>query len=271
MAATPKKLVFYVQMNKRKALKVYTSFAMGARVNSVSITPVYRPKELVPDVPAVFYGVSRDTAKIFKECRYSGMPYYYIDNCYMGVRGNHHRVSRNGAFCTPDGRCDIERFRELDIPIKPRQKGGKNILVTLQTPEFFDWVFDLDRADWVDFVVRELRKYTDRPIIVRDKPAPTNIGPGSEGHRSFLSELRDAWALVTMTSATGVEALFEGVPVFTTHETFLEPVACRDFSKIEDPPMPDEPALEQWGALLAGNQWRMAEMRRGLCWRQLHE
>lgn len=249
----------YVAEGKRKGLKICTAFAKGARGE------VVRPgvtRRLLPG-PAMFYGWAPSTMPLFDEARRDGRDWYYADNAYYFGRGEFFRVTR-GAF-QHDGNGDAgpERFERFGIEVKPWRNGGRHVLVTTQSDLWHRQWCGMSQEQWAEMVVAEIRRHTDRPVDVCHKPSPCY----GAHDPSFESRLDDAWAVVTHSSSTGVKALLEGVPVFSLAPSCLSVMGSADLAEIEAPRRPD--GREQWAWNLAANQWTLAEIEDGTCWREI--
>ena len=80
-------------------------------------------------------------------------------------------------------------------------------------------------TDWVSATVKELRKYTDRPIIVRGHPgdktairylSQQGVDWNLSRKEKITDEFSNAWATITHNSSPGVASAIEGIPVFVT-------------------------------------------------------
>lgn len=261
--------VFYLQQTKRKARKMMYNWVCGAQRcgRQVLVVDCRESKELA-NGDAVFYGLAPVTKPPWDEVRTRGVPYYYIDNAYLGHRGGYYRVTRNAVQHDGRGASTGWRFDQLKVKVMPWRKGGRHILVTLQSELYHELLMDGRRDDWLGGVLRTLRQHTDRPIMVREKPIPSL--PHTYNPIPFEENLRDAWALVTHNSATAVQAILAGVPAIVTDpDCAIAPITTTDLSRVEKPPRPDYDQRRQWASVLADNQWSLEEIRAGTCLREL--
>ena len=186
-----------------------------------------------------------------------GRDWYYGDHAYFG-RGKYYRITRNSFQHPMTSRGERERFNNLGVHINPWRVRGKHILICLQSSEFYG-LHGLDRDVWLNETVAELRKYTGRPIEIRERKVG---GPGTE--TAFRRSLSDVYAVVVYTSVAGVHAVLEGVPCFATHNCVSKHFGTSDLSRIEDPVKPDN--RYEMACLLADNQWTFDEIRSGMAW-----
>lgn len=216
------------------------------------------------------------------QAKREGRIYWYIDNGYFlpGKReSNFFRITRNALQHDGCGEpAARERWTRLKLPIKPWRKSGAHIVVC-PPGRLFGATFGFDADDWLRVTIKTLRKYTDRELRVRAK-VTWNDAKGADVlslagkiktsvPTPLADDLSGAWALVTHSSNAAVEALLAGVPVFATEPCGASAMGLVDLTKIESPRTDGN--REHWAAVLASNQWSLAEMRSGLAWKMLNE
>jgi len=204
--------------------------------------------------PALIRGLQYGSMDRLKECWANGHPYYFCDSGYFRAFDRQPRAwyrivpnsfQQNWINDVPD-----DRFKKLRVPLRD-WKHGRDILVC---PPYAKWVPDLFGVDdWLDRVLSQLNKYTDRPIRVRPKYTEGTIWEALEG----------CHALVTFYSNTAVDAIVAGVPVFVPRGNQASPVGLTDLSEIENPIYPDR---EKWAYSLAYGQYNLDEMESGEAW-----
>lgn len=211
------------------------------------------------DGPVAFWGTPK-LWDLYEQAVAEQRTYYYGDHAYFG-RNQFFRCTKNAKQHTGlTGNDDPARFRSFNIPVKDWRKEGSEILLCPNSETFFR-LHKMDAQQWIEDVTAELRKYTDRPIVLRWK---------TDAKEKPLSEaLKTAWAVVTFTSNAAVEGILAGVPAICTAPCAGLSMSTDDLSKIENLPMPE--GREQWAARLANNQWSLDEMRRGYLWRAIGE
>ena len=140
--------------------------------------------------------------------------------------------------------------------------------------------------EWAKETVEELRKYTQRPILIRShnhaKITPElaedkknldyilktydNIKHTAFGESDLVENLKNAWACVCYTSTSGAVALIEGVPLFTTHQACFSKMYSS--GQLEDIENPKEVDREKFLADYATAHWSLDEMKDGTFWRK---
>lgn len=204
---------------------------------------------------AIAYGILRGTGEILKSCETRGLDYLYCDHSYFGQTraGNgssdYYRVVPNGRYYTHLGDCPKDRFQALNIRVEKWRWSG-NQIVLVPVSKFVAAYHGIDANDWLTERRKEIRRYTDRPIVVKPKDSDVPLDV----------VLRDAWALVTEDSNAAVDAVIAGIPVFTSPNAAAAPFGSSDLSKLEKPSMGSR---EQHLANLAYQQWTCEEIRSG--------
>ena len=239
----------YPKPGKGKSLQLCEAFAKGAGGRVVKGAPAH----LLPG-PAAFYDV-RGIEHLWRQAMREHRPWYYMDNAYFDkVRGLYFRVGKNAVQCDGLGPRDWERWKALGIELAPWRKGGEEILICAQSEEYYTL---FGETAWVGRTVERLRRHTDRPLKIRRK----------EVRRALAADLKSAFAVVTFTSSSAVEAIIAGVPAFCTGRCASSPMARDDVGHIEWPLYSDD--REHWAAALAASQWTLDEIERGVAWRAL--
>jgi hypothetical protein len=215
--------------------------------------------ETLSDIPVV-WGVLRGSARIISQAKTQSLYFFYIDHAYFDRgHGKSYRITRNRFEAGAVRKCPSDRLGKLGVELKPWRMSGREIIVCPPTGYFAE---AHQCADWLDATLEALRKATDRPITIREKPQP---GKAAVPLRTALAS---AHALVTHSSNVAIEAACLGTPVFVNQASAAAPVGETDLSKIETPLYPDR---EPWLQHLAYNQFSIDEIARGDAWRLLLE
>jgi hypothetical protein len=196
------------------------------------------------------------------------------------------RYSMNGVFPTtgnyfwhqPDPKRWQQISRDLDIHLKNWRISGNHILICTQRNGGWS-MKGLSVLDWLEHTVDNIRKYSDRPIIVRGHPGdkkaknylksvPGRYTVSSNDH--ILDDFRDAWAVVTYNSSPGVAAAIEGIPTFITdpcpQTSQAYEVGNYELSDIESPQLKDR---QGWIEKISMCHWHLGELDSGAAWRHM--
>jgi hypothetical protein len=213
------------------------------------------------------YGNMRGLKPLLDQARAEGRDWLYLDNGYFhpsnhGKRqyDGYYRVTKNALQHDGSGNAGPERWQRLGKRIGKWKRGGRSIVVCPPGEQFAS-LNGFNAAQWLTDTMAALKQHSDRPVVIRRKPK-------GEPGVSLWDSLRDCHAMVAHSSNSAVEALLFGVPVFCTAPCAALRMGEGDLSKIESPRYPED--REQFFWNLAANQWTLAEMRSGQCWRELN-
>lgn len=242
-------------------------FATGCKSKTVDSNK-YDINDDDSDSPIVLRGILKK--KIIHKCWKIGRTFYYIDTGYFGNEVNSdnphgwkfwHRIVKNNLQHNEIIERPDDRFSKFKKTINPWKKTGRKILVAKpdEKPMRF---YGLDIEEWTNNTVNEIKKYTDRPVEIRERN-PNRIDRAVND--TLINALdNDVFALVTFNSIAAVESVFHGIPAFTLAPVnAASPVSCQDLSKIETPYYPDKDKIYAWGCHLAYGQFHVDEMRSG--------
>lgn len=135
-----------------------------------------------------------------------------------------------------------------------------------------------DVIAWAHNTITELRKHSNRPIVIRahpgDKAARVYVnsitGPGVTISRNvdLADDLKNCWAVVNHNSSPAVGAAIEGYPIFVTDTTRSQcrEIANTDLSKIETPTLFDR---QPWVERISMFHWNFDELKSGECWQHM--
>lgn len=184
------------------------------------------------------------------------------DNSYWRwcVGGFHNQRKMN----VPD-----DRFKEWNLEIKPYRDEGNFILICPSSETMTRIINGVNQERWIQMMYDKIKPISKKPIKVRLKPRKNGkSGPDVETI-SMKEELEGCHALVTNASLTAIEALAEGVPVFT--DTSQNPAAwCAntDFRNLNKPTLFER---EELFYNLAYKQFSITELRNGTAYEILDQ
>jgi hypothetical protein len=197
----------------------------------------------------------------------------YLRLSYDGIFPN------TGEYCydKPDPKRWEKIKRDLKLELKPWRSTGSHILLCLQRNGGWS-MKGLTIVDFFNNIIKEIRKYSDRPILVRTHPGDKKSGLYKHlltGKNIIVSDklllrddLKNSWATVIYNSSPGVASAIEGIPVFVIDPEFSQyrEVANLDLSQIENPVFPDR---EHWVHKMAQCHWNFSEIADGTAWKHM--
>ena len=186
------------------------------------------------------------------------------DNTYFRiVRGGIHT---GGGKAAPAGErlLELEKKGIVDT-FKGWSKSRNKILVCPSSQTVTYHINGISQQEWIDQVVAQLKEYTDREIVVRNKPRPGNQWWNTD----IKDDLQDAHALVTNMSLSAIDAILNMVPAFTHARNVASQVTSRDISKIEKPFKPGKMTMRDWMKFVAEHQFTLNEIGSGVAYETL--
>src|SRR5688500_13377281 len=213
----------------------------------------YEPSDI-----AVIFGVYKSRVpksfprgQVFQRQREKNLDVIVLETGYINRGdGEHHHYA--AGFNGLNGRADFKNVgmpsdgaEKLGVKLKQYRDGSK-VLLCGQVP----WDASVEGTDhllWLKASVERLKAYSSIEVVFRPHPLARNAYKplGIPVSTAPLSEdLKDAHAVVTFNSNSGVEALIDGIPVFAgDHGSMCWQVANKSLIQID---VPNRPPREQW-------------------------
>ena len=184
-------------------------------------------------------------------------PMWFIDSGYtnfLETNKKWHRLVRNHIHHDRMFEAPVDRLSNFTSFPKPWRESGEKILIIEPGP-FAASIFHVDLKTWKYDVERELKKYTDKKIVFREK-AEKKI------RTSLVEELRneDYYCVVSINSNAATEAIWSGIPVITLDRHITTPVSR---SKLSDINNLARPHLARWLCALSYSQFTGEELYNG--------
>lgn len=219
------------------------------------------------DNPLCIRGMKFQTT--VQNCWQSGRTFYYIDNGYLGNLRTKvwFRIIKNHVH---DIRPVVSRSRDrldlCDYQTKNFYPGRKILVAPPSVKSFSLW--NIDQAQWIQDTIAEIKKYTDRPIVVRDK-RPRADRLKEDTMEEALAD--DIHCLVTYNSVAACEAIMQGKPAICLGPNAAASISSTSLADIENPRIPSYDEREAWLRHLSYSQFTFSEMSDGTAWRILNE
>lgn len=154
---------------------------------------------------------------------------------------------------------DAERWRALGIELKPWRTEGEHIVIRGQRGIGSSSM--ASPADWHRHASRDLRRLSNRSQVIQEHPGKPACDPRVAAQIS--DSLIGAHAMCIWSSAAGVRALVDGVPVFYAAPHWIcESAAVHGVGNVERPKMSDSDRLDAMRRM-AWAQWSIAEIATG--------
>lgn len=221
-------------------------------------------------------------SNLFLYANKSNKPHHYLRYSFNGVFPN------TGIYF--DDVIDPRRWNQISSDLKIRLENykttGKNIVICCQREGGWS-MGETNVYTWVNRVIDELKKYTDRPIIIRphpkDKKSVVSYLPRLKSiyksdpqiHISNIDtpleiDLSNAWAVVNHNSSSVVGPIIQGYHSFITDPAKSQnaEVSNTDLSQIETPQEFDR---ERWLQRISMFHWKFSELEDGSAWQHMRK
>jgi len=224
--------------------------------------------------PLVLRGIlNRNIRRCIKKAR----PFYYVDSGYFGNQLSSknpqgwklwHRIVPNDLQHNEIIPRANDRWEYFGIKFSDRRYGSQIIVAAPdEKPCKF---YGIDQHAWVAETVATIKKYTSRPVVVRQRAAKRQDRVFTDPLVKVLQH--DCHALVTFNSVAAIESILTGVPAFVlAPSNAARPVANTDLSQIDTPYWPDQDKLYAWACHLAYGQFHVTELQNGVAKKLLFE
>ena len=196
----------------------------------------------------------------------------------MAING----INRDADFANQT--FDDKRWPLFNIQMKPWKQTGNVIIICGQHDTSQQWIKNARMPNWIEQQIKEIRKYTQKPILVRphprnnfqfqeDKYIDVKVKNPQRDYNTyddtdFKKTLKSTWAVVNHSSNPAMESIINGIPVFVSESSLCYDVGNHVLSDIEQPAMP---ARQNWANKLAYTEWTTQEIRDGLPWARIRE
>jgi hypothetical protein len=161
----------------------------------------------------------------------NNFPFWFIDSGYTNfIESNKkwHRLIRNHLHFNNQFVAPADRLKNFTEFPQPWRKDGKKILIVEPGP-FAASIMHVDAKLWTDYVVTELKKYTDRPIEVRSK---INKKIRTSLYQTLING--DYYCTVSINSNSAVESIWAGIPAITIDKHVSNSVTRNSLAQIND-------------------------------------
>lgn len=194
----------------------------------------------------------------------------------VGING----INRLGDFANQE--FDDTRWPLFKHEMRPWNQTGELIVICGQHDSSEQWKGLPKMSMWIEQQIKEIRRYTTRPILVRPHPRnPIGFDEGKFTNVKVRSPKRDyrtyddtdfkatlerTWAVVNHSSNPAMEAVIKGIPVFVCESSLCHDVGNIKLSDINTPAMPNR---HTWAHKLAYTEWFEDEIEKGIPWRRI--
>lgn len=188
----------------------------------------------------------------------NNLPFWFIDTGYTnflnGKKKIWHRLVRNNLHHSEIIDMPVDRLGMFGSFPANWREGGDKILI-IEPGRFSAKTFGIDIEEWKYNVVSELRQYTDKKIVIREKLS-------KKVRKSLYRELcdDDYYCVININSNAATEAIWAGVPAITLGRHISNSVTRNSIADINN--LYRGP-LAAWLAMLSYSQFTYDELVQG--------
>jgi hypothetical protein len=185
-------------------------------------------------------------------------PFWFIDTGYTnflhGKNKKWHRLVRNDLHHSTLLNVPADRLGIFESFPQPWRETGDKILI-IEPGNFCAKTFGIDIEKWKKDTIQELRQYTDKKIIIREKLS-------KKVRKNLYKELcdDDYYCVVNINSNAATEAVWAGVPSITLARHITNPITKNKISDINNLYKGN---ISQWLTCLSYSQFTYDELVNG--------
>jgi len=224
-----------------------------------------------------FWGLAGKNIPEIAECERKGEEWWYVDVGYITEQitrypepiihnydKTYFRICKGGIHTnrfhvvSPD-RWNVLIKQGIDAEFKGWRDSGDYVLLCPSSPTVTYHINGISQEEWIKQVGEEVRKHTDRPIKVRNKPRPNNEFWGTD----IKDDIKNAWCVVTNMSLSAIDGILNMTPGFTHQRNVASLVTSRKINLIEKPFKPGRKTVQEWLNMTANHQFTIQEIEDG--------
>ena len=160
---------------KNKKSKAWEVFNGVEKSWPDQLTKLDNAIESEPVDNSMFWGFVGNNLEMVKKLEARNHNYWFADTPYFGrfdnnnLKSDNHywRICKNKIHAGYIKDCKPDRFEKFGLKIKAPDFKGSYILVCPSSDSINNY---LDRPNWLKETIEQIKRYTDRPIKVREKP-----------------------------------------------------------------------------------------------------
>ena len=251
---------------------VFAALEQGIKNTGFSVVDSGQDVDVIWSV--LWHGRMQANQLIYNQCRAKRKPVMIIEVGNL-IRGTTWRISLDhihglGIFGNSEN-LDQARPKTLGVELKPVDDDRNNkILIACQHERSLQWEGQSSMAEWVKQKVAEIRKFTDKSVVVRPHPrSPVSLniqGVTVEQPKKILNSY-DSFdinykyhCVINHNSGPAVQAAISGIPVICDHTSLAFDVS----DVIENINRPILPDRTQWFVKLCHTEWTVQEISTGV-------
>lgn len=236
---------------------------------------VVNSREQVSVIWSVLWaGRMKANREIYYQCLTTGKPIIIIEVGNL-LRNKTWRISldhiNNLGYFGPVDNLDPLRPEKLDIVLQADKNNRRpEILIATQHQQSLQWEGQPSMSEWVTNTVKQIRRYSNRKIIVRPHPRSKIHLVHPEIQLQMPEKITGSYddfdidynfhCVINHNSGPAVQAAIKGVPIICDSSS----LAAKISQKIENIENLQQPDRAQWFLELCHTEWTVDEIAQGL-------
>lgn len=266
------KFRLYREYGALNSKDVFDAFSRGLKV--LGHTEVNQHEDISVIWSVLWKGRMASNRLIYENAKKQGKSVIIIEVGNL-KRGNTWRlcidnINGDGEFSN-DFELDADRPKKLGVILRPpNENRKKDILICSQLSESLQWQGMPPMEEWIRQTVREIRKHSDRKIVVRPHPRsgikPNIPGTQLEIPKKIVNSYDDFdidygyHCVINHNSGPAVQSAIAGTPIICDRSSLAYDVSEK-FENIEKISLP---CREQWFLKLCHTEWSVQEISSGI-------
>lgn len=255
---------FVDSLGKENLLNLYLkdkkqNFVKSTGLHINSSAELLRRKDYTDNTKDCLFRNMDGNEKMLLDKMNQRLPFWFIDTGYTNfLNGKNkiwHRLVKSNLHHSKYFEVPVDRLNMFESFPQPWRNSGDKILI-IEPGVFSANTFNIDIESWKKKLISEIKKYTDKKIIIREKLSKVT-------RTNLYTELcnDDYYCVININSNAAIESLWAGIPVITLGEHISNSVSR---NKISDVNNLYKPHLAQWLCMLSYSQFTYEELINGV-------
>jgi len=235
------------------------AFTLGGNGKIVSVEEAMSNTSL----PMCWAGRYKKT--LHTHCKKHNLDFYNLDSAYFSNNKlkTYFRVSKNSYQNITDViDRPSDRWNSFNIKLTNLTRGDDIVIVLPDEKKLHIENLAPSVNDWLTSIIYEIKKYSDRPIRIRQRPASRGERVVSDTFLNFIS--KNTYCVIGHSSNALVESAMYGIPVISVGESATCSIYNSDISKIEELSVVDNDIKMRWIYHLSYSQFTREELSSGM-------
>ena len=269
------KIAYYPNQIALNAAPILNAFLAGCKTLGIECEANSQDADAAVIWSVVWNGRMRMNQSVFSSYRRQGKPVFILEvgslrrNVTWKLSLNH--TTSEGTFAN-QGNFIPNRSALLDISLKPENLSRKHeILIATQHNFSEQWKGMPGIDQWTTSTIAEIRKYTQRPIVIRPHPRSLirmrSVGNILVENPKKLPGSYDDYDLnhtyhcvVNWNSGVAIQSAIAGPPVITGPTSLAHEISGK-YQNIEQIQLPDR---AEWFEKILHTEWLVEELAQGI-------